>query len=82
MEKREELAVITNVDCGVRDGSTPIVWFTADLLIGCVLIVLPWTQAFDFIAKSGAYSLKELVGKAVVLSTNDNGTSYQFVRLK
>lgn len=82
MAYREELGVITSVDCGMRDCGSPVVWFSVDLLVGVVLIILPWEGSTDLIKKSNVYSLKNLVGKAVVLSTADNGTSYEFVRIK
>lgn len=41
----EELGVITSVDCGMRDCGSPVVWFMVDLLLGSVLIILPWEDS-------------------------------------
>lgn len=59
----------------------PVIWFTVDLLIGTVLIVLDWEQGKELVKQSKVYSLSSLVGKAVVMSESDSGT-FTFKRMK
>jgi len=81
MNAKEELGVIREIDCGNRDCGRPVIWFTVDLLIGCVLIVLDWEEGKELVKQSKLYSLSSLVGRAVVMSESDSGT-FTFKRIK
>jgi len=78
---KEELGVITQIDCGNRDCGGPVIWFNVDLLIGSVLIVLNWEEGKKLVEQSKVYSLSSLIGKAVVMSESDSGT-FTFKRIK
>ena len=81
MSGKEELGIITQIDCGNRDCGRPVIWFTVELLVGCVLIILYWEEGEELLKQTGVHSLSNLVGKAVVMSQSDCGT-FTFKRMK
>lgn len=69
-EKVEELGIIQNVQCGMRDVGQPIMWFTARTLQGDSLQILSWDKAAKLIEDAGVYSINDLNGQGVVLLTD------------
>ena len=75
----EELAIMRDVDFGCRDTSEPILWFTARLLGGACLLVIPADEAIALIRSSGVYSIEQLNGRGCVV-IEERGV-IKFVRL-
>lgn len=78
-ETKEELGVIENVGCGMRDCSTPCLWFTVKLLHGCALQILSWEEASDLICNANCHNINELNGRAVVVESK--GSIVRFKRV-
>jgi len=76
----EELAIMKNVQFGVRDRDHAHLWFDVDML-GCgALLYIPGNEVIKFIEDNHITDIKNLNGRACVV--NVDKSLVRFVRLK
>ena len=73
----KELAIIKDINIGMRDYHKPIIWFTTESLSGCALQVIEDIE--DFIRKADCHTLSDLNGKPCIVETT--GLSCKFVEV-
>lgn len=77
--KREELAIIKNIDIGMRDNDYPCMWFETVQESLIALQVLSLEDAGKLIKDADVYSFKSLEGKACIIERD--GSMMLFVRM-
>ena len=79
----ERLAIMKEVDIGMRDVNRPVLWFTVrmnDCL--AALIVLSWEEAGKLLEDAGVYSVKNLEGQACYVDAGEGwGDTVRFLRV-
>lgn len=73
----KELAIIKDINIGMRDCHKPIIWFTTESLSGSALQVIE--DIAGFIRKANCHELSDLNGKPCVVETE--GFSCKFVEV-
>lgn len=72
--ENKTIAVIKDIDIGMRDFDVPVLWFTACIPDGLSsLQILYWDKAYDLIIESGVRSVFDLNGKLCWLDTRKDG---------
>ena len=72
-----ELAIIKNVGIGMRNCHYPVLWFDVHIAEGePALQVLNWAQAEQLIKDYHLYDVKNLEGKACLVSKEGPGPGY------
>lgn len=68
----EELAIIRNINCGVRDTNKPICWFEVETISGSALQIVSLSQMGSMIDQAQAYSLQDLNGRGCIVIRDNN----------
>lgn len=77
---KEELAVIKDIQVGMRDAGSPICWFSVEVLYGTSLQVISIKEMEELIKSSECYKLSDLNGKLCIVETD--GYKVKFKRLR
>ena len=81
-EEREELAVISGGEFGVRDVGHCVLWFGVSMLSGGALIVLSVSDAVALLDKHQVRSIRDLDGMPCTVRTQGLGGTIKFVDLR
>ena len=76
----EELAIMKNVQFGVRDTNFASLWFSVSMLSCGALLSIPRDEVIKFIEDNQITDINNLNGRACVVDRT--GNNVKFVRLK
>lgn len=75
-----QLGIIKNVNVGLRDVGSPILWFdTYTEENTAALQIFSWDEAYNIIKRAGVYGLKELEGRPCWLDVDGNKITFESV---
>ncbi len=73
----EEMAIIDgDVHFGPRDVGRPVLWFSTKSMNGGTLQVIEMSEIPTFLEEAGVRDIKELSGRAVVLSVDKGRVTF------
>lgn len=67
----EELAIIKDINTGIRDTNQAICWFTIEALSGSSLQIISIEQMVKLINESQCYKLSDLNNKPCIVTVKD-----------
>jgi len=76
----EQLAIIKDVNVGIRDVGYPICWFSVEMIAGGALIVITIKEMEKILKDHSIYKLQDLNNKPCIVETN--GNIVKFLRVK
>ena len=75
----EEIAIIKDINIGLRDVGTPVIWFEVQALHGSSLQVIDSNQILDFIKEAKCNKLSDLNGKPCIIRSEGNTMKFMEV---
>jgi hypothetical protein len=76
----EQLAIIKDINVGVRDFDYPICWFTVEIINGAALQILSIAEMEKIIKDSQCYTLKDLNGKPCIVEVDGNSVKFKSIK--